>query len=332
MANQNVRFFFTDDKSKFDALAPKNPLALYFIEDTEIGYRALYKGDNLIAVGSNASATAAGLLSAEDYGKLQNLISGGSTSALTPADSTIKIADGAIGVQVSAKGDNLIRVEDDGLYVIVDALPVEKITGLESRLEAYLSKAEMNAVVQRVKYDVFSKPVGTTVKIMDNEIRICCASNTEWKEQNVGPTGNADNYYVGLKIYAPIGSDHFMEDLNKTIEDETVFDFTDDFSGRDAYGNGYSIVWLPVAVKQADGTWKYYGDDSTEDRMIGWYYTSAFYDDSNNLLSKETIRISLMNDSMSTEIKPYYMSNYVTDAELDTAISEAGTAATWSQL
>ena len=57
MANsKNVKFFFTDDKSKYDALVQKDSLALYFIEDTKTGYKALYKGNNLIAVGTNVTS------------------------------------------------------------------------------------------------------------------------------------------------------------------------------------------------------------------------------------------------------------------------------------
>lgn len=74
MANsKNVKFFFTDDKSKYDALVQKDSLALYFIEDTKTGYKALYKGNNLIAVGSDATSTVAGLMSVDDKKKLDTI-------------------------------------------------------------------------------------------------------------------------------------------------------------------------------------------------------------------------------------------------------------------
>ncbi|MDY4577940.1 MAG: hypothetical protein SO471_08240 [Anaerobutyricum hallii] len=74
MANsKNVKFFFTDDKSKYDELVQKDSLALYFIEDTKTGYKALYKGNNLIAVGSDATSTVAGLMSVDDKKKLDTI-------------------------------------------------------------------------------------------------------------------------------------------------------------------------------------------------------------------------------------------------------------------
>ena len=71
--SNNVKFFFTDDKSKYDALVQKDSLALYFIEDTKTGYKALYKGNNLIAVGSDATSTVAGLMSVDDKKKLDTI-------------------------------------------------------------------------------------------------------------------------------------------------------------------------------------------------------------------------------------------------------------------
>lgn len=122
MANQNVRFFFTDDKKKYDALLQKDPLALYFIEDAETDYRALYKGDNLIAVGSNASSAVAGLMSDADKRALDNLVANPGGVEFTSVDGTITIADGEdgkknIGVAVSSNEDNALKVTEDGLFV-----------------------------------------------------------------------------------------------------------------------------------------------------------------------------------------------------------------------
>lgn len=74
MANsKNVKFFFTSDKKRYDALVQKDPLSLYFIEDAETGYKALYKGANLIAVGSDATSAISGLMSADDKKKLDTI-------------------------------------------------------------------------------------------------------------------------------------------------------------------------------------------------------------------------------------------------------------------
>ena len=113
----NVKFYF-GTQSKYDALAEKNPLGLYFIEDTQ----RLYKGDILIATGATATSMAAGLISAEDKKKLDDLVAGGGISDLIPIDSTLVIADSAdgaktIGVAVSAEAGNIIVKKKDGLYV-----------------------------------------------------------------------------------------------------------------------------------------------------------------------------------------------------------------------
>ena len=122
MANMNVKFFFTDDKKKYDSLVQKDQLALYFIEDAKTGYCALYKGDNVIAVGSNASNMAAGLMSSEDKQALDDLIKNQSSTQFVPVDGTISITDGEdgkknIGVAISPKEGNVLTAVDGGLFV-----------------------------------------------------------------------------------------------------------------------------------------------------------------------------------------------------------------------
>lgn len=139
----NVKFYF-GSQAKFDALVEKDNMALYFIEDTQ----HLYKGDTLLGTGAEATETAAGLLSAEDYAHLQQLIAAGPAATLTPVDGTISIVDGEIGVQVSQTAGNLMSVKDDGLFVVVESLPIEKITGLEEKLNA-IEEASVGGVHYR---------------------------------------------------------------------------------------------------------------------------------------------------------------------------------------
>lgn len=131
MATQNVRFYF-GTQAKYDALTERNPLALYFIEDT----KRLYKGDVLMATGADATSMASGLLSAEDYVELQKLIDAGTAVTLVPVDGSITIVDNQIGVQLSKEEGNLIAVKDDGLFVNVESLPIDSIVGLKDRLDA----------------------------------------------------------------------------------------------------------------------------------------------------------------------------------------------------
>ncbi len=113
----NVKFLFTNDLSKYTALETKDQYALYFIEDTATGYKALYKGENLIAVGNKASATLDGLMSKEDKAKLDAITASGETTELTALDTSIVISEGKIGVALSAVEGNAIVLKSDGLFV-----------------------------------------------------------------------------------------------------------------------------------------------------------------------------------------------------------------------
>ena len=94
----NVKFYFTNDLAKYNALETKDPFSLYFIEDEATGYKALYKGENWMAVGSDASTLASGLMSASDKQKLDDLVdSGGGISNLQAVDGSLVITDGADG-------------------------------------------------------------------------------------------------------------------------------------------------------------------------------------------------------------------------------------------
>ena len=150
MANQNVRFFFTDDKKKYDALIQKDPLALYFIEDAETGYRALYKGNNLIAVGSNASSMASGLMSATDKQALDKLIENQGTTQFVPVDGTITIADGEdgkknIAVAISTKDGNTLTKVDGGLFV--PSIPEYSIEKQATPDEGFIATYKLKKIV-----------------------------------------------------------------------------------------------------------------------------------------------------------------------------------------
>ena len=150
MANQNVRFFFTDDKKKYDALIQKDPLALYFIEDAETGYRALYKGNNLIAVGSNASSMASGLMSAADKQALDKLIENQGTTQFVPVDGTITIADGEdgkknIAVAISTKDGNTLTKVDGGLFV--PSIPEYSIEKQATPDEGFIATYKLKKIV-----------------------------------------------------------------------------------------------------------------------------------------------------------------------------------------
>lgn len=151
--------FKVGTKALFDALEQKDTNTLYWLEDVQ----ELYKGNLLFATGKAASQTAAGLMSAEDKVKLDNL-SAGTVAGLTPVDATIVIADGeegtkTIGVQVSKVEGNTIEIEDDGLYVAKD--------NTEYAIEKLGDAAEGYSATYRLKktVDGSSSYVGAEINI-----------------------------------------------------------------------------------------------------------------------------------------------------------------------
>lgn len=88
----NVRFFAVETRAEFNTLAVKNPLALYWINET----KELFKGDVLYGVGANASEKASGLLSKEDYAEFKKLIADLALSKAMPGQIPTMGASGSL--------------------------------------------------------------------------------------------------------------------------------------------------------------------------------------------------------------------------------------------
>ena len=151
----NVKFLSVKLRETFDALETKDSLALYWIEQTQ----ELYKGSTLFGTGALATKDVAGLLSPEDYTKLQELIkSGGGISNLLPVDGTISIKDGAdgektIGVGLSAVEGNILVTKEDGLYVGATKVPEYSIEKQETAEEGYAASYKLKKIIgEEVSY------------------------------------------------------------------------------------------------------------------------------------------------------------------------------------
>lgn len=143
----NVKFFFTSDLSKYTALTPKDPYALYFVDDASTGFVGLYKGEKLIAVGNEASETVSGLMSAEDKKNLDNLVNGGgSVSAKDVMFDNDLVLTQEFGRYTLTGGKVTVPAKDKSWYdVFMDAYSQDKnpsvtqpsVTLIANEIKAY---------------------------------------------------------------------------------------------------------------------------------------------------------------------------------------------------
>lgn len=192
----------------------------------------------------------------------------------------------------------------------------------------YATKDEVRAIAELVDYEIAYKPDSTIVKYSDSEIRVMCAADTDWKLQSSGENADKNLYYIGFKAYAPAGAVSFKEDLSEKISDQTMYFFEDnEFAGTDAYGRKYSVVWLPVAAyNEETSTWTYYGDMSTNEKYIGWYYSVEWYNTTGMKIKADTIRINLTNETCHTNILPSYVS------EIQASLEDLEDSYTWGDM
>lgn len=135
----------------FDALEVKNADTLYWLTDTQ----ELYQGDKLFGVGREATAEAAGLLSAEDKAKLDALVAG-TVSGLTPVDASIIIGDGENGektikVGLSAVDGNILTVQDDGLYASAESVEQIATDAANEAINEFANQVSDDGTVNTIK-------------------------------------------------------------------------------------------------------------------------------------------------------------------------------------
>ena len=230
-----------------------------------------------------------------------------------------------IGVEEIVKSDEFVTAVESKVETILigsEEQPgletiVEKQTEQISTIEKEIEKIE-NIYEQR-PYEITNIPNNVIVDYRDKEIRIMFPEDMEWQKQNVGATGNANNWYFGFRAYAPSNDVvSFKEDDAEIISDDTMYYFEDnDFAGIDKYGRKYSIIWLAAAAyDEATGSWTYYGDKSTKERYIGWYYTVEWYNAEGVRIGADQIRINLSNKDCHFTTEDYVMGKYQQKTDL----------------
>lgn len=230
--SQNVRFYF-GTQTKYDALLEKNPLALYFIEDTQ----RLYKGDTLLAVGAEATSLASGLMSKEDKEKLDALTVGG-ISSLTPVDGTIVIADTedggqSIGVAISTERDNALMALEDGLFVPHAIIPRYAIEKQDVAAEGFAATYRLKEIV------------GENADYVGDEINI--GKDMVLHSATLEIVSKADAPYAGAVVGDPY-IDMAFNDVNASHIYVPVKDLVDTYFA----GNGIEIVDNTISVKIAE--------------------------------------------------------------------------------
>lgn len=225
--------FKVGTRAQFDAIVTKSETTLYWLNDTQ----ELYKGDVLFGVGREASADAAGLLSAADYQKLQDLIVTGGTINLTPVDGSIVITEAengakSIGVAISTQTGNALVAVEGGLFVPAVVVP-----------EYAIEKQEIAEDGFGVSYKL-KKTVGEEVSYVGDAINI--PKDLVLKSATLETVTEVDKPYTGAVVGDPY--------IHMVFNDAVASDIFVPVKGLvDTYtaGSGIEIVDNVVSVKIA---------------------------------------------------------------------------------
>ena len=286
--------------------------SLEIVAETDVPYAGAVIGEPYLDIVLNSADSdhiyipVKGLVDTYKSGDGLQLVDGTFSINLGSDANGLHFVDGTLNLALATK-------DTAGAMSAVDKVALDKLVSLDI------------PTTYGAAYEISSKPTGTLVNYNGKEIRVMCPADTQWALQQVGEGGDSSKYYIGFKAYAPSSNvNSFKESLAKTMTDQTMYYFVDnEFAGIDENGRKYSIVWLPVAKHNDDDTWTYYGANSTAGKLIGWDYCVEWYDRNGICVASDLIRINLSNEDVHTSIEPYYMSGYVTDAELKEAVDNS---------
>ena len=227
---------------------------------------------------------------------------------------------------VEAHGSETTEIVNnvESLKELVGDKPVSQQIQTAIQENGTLTSAALEALYTPVKYEISETPKGTQIKYDDNEIRIMCPADAKYEHQNVGNTGDVNNFYFAFKAYAPKNAVSFREDTAEIISDMTMYTFDENpFAGVDGYGRKYSILWLAAArYDAANDRWTYYGANSTKSKYVGWYYSVEWYDADGVMISSDCIRINLSNENCHNTAEPYYMGSIVKEISVNGVLCE----------
>lgn len=237
MANNVI--FKVGTRELYNALEQKDTNTLYWLTDV----KEIRKGEDLFGVGREATQSEAGLLSAADKKKLDNL-SEGTAISFTPVDATIVIADGesggkTIGVQVSQEAGNVLELKGDGLFVAAAEIGDldETIASMQESIAALTGEGEGS--VSKIAEDAAAAAIDDFAnKVSDDGVVNTMKELVDYVAEH-GPEA-AEMAGDITKLQGVVNSlpDEFMSEIGQVSRTETT-----------------NVVEVRLSIKQEDGTY-----------------------------------------------------------------------------
>lgn len=219
---------------------------------------------------------------------------------------------------------NVVVPEVEAVKVTVKEEIVPTITEVKSTTEELKAWVENKEFLQHIdltgyetaKYEVL--PIeGMLVSYRDNEVRI----NTQHVDidslpkQNAGDGSSDKYYYATFRAYAPEGATSVIEGSGDKMDSEHSE------LAIDTYGRKYTTIWSAIASKNGN-TWTKFGDNSTINKYLGFYYNFHWYKDE-VLLGTDKVRVILTNNACHDDLVPDAVARRIDDktSAINTAVT-----------
>lgn len=161
----------------------------------------------------------------------------------------------------------------------------------------YAKTSVVAATMVAHKYEVIPFE-GAIINYSDNEVRV----NTQHvdvnklPQQNAGDGSSNNYYYMTFRAYAPADATSVVEGQSDKMDTEHST------LAVDAYGRKYTTIWAAIANK-VNGAWSKFGDKSTSDKYLGFYYNFHWYN-GDQLIGMDKVRVILTNDACHNDLVP----------------------------
>ena len=236
----------------------------------------------------------------------------GLTTSIRIGDNTYEHVEGVILLPDLVTSEDIdkkieaIEIPDGSGFITNDDLESKGYITEHQDLSSYAKTETINKVFTTQKYEVLPLD-GMVVSYRDNEIRV----NTQHVDiaslptQNAGDNSSDSYYYATFRAYAPEGATSVIEGSSGKMDVEHSE------LAIDSYGRKYTTIWPAIASKSGD-KWNRFGDTSTLDKYLGFYYNFHWYKN-NELISMEKVRVILTNDSCHDDLVPDAVARRIDD-------------------
>lgn len=163
-------------------------------------------------------------------------------------------------------------------------------------------------------YKIVDLPDNSQVSYGEKAIRIMIPESTVFTHQNPDESlgANVDYYYVAMHSYIPDGAVKVNNGKYGALSGDPAL-ISEIPTGMDQYGQYCINYWAVAEYNPTTQTWTRLGETSTMTNYYGWDYVVEWYDENDNLIKADSLRVDLSNEKCHVELADFEVFEDIVD-------------------